>query len=109
MKALDDEYKLPSYTEEEIIENLNWAKMMGLRWLNAKLPELLGDSLTEEGKAKINAFINGESEKIKKIYENSTLDEKVRARIAYEKDPINILKKENLRGALDANNSGLFA
>lgn len=109
MEALDDEYKLPSYTEEEITEKLNWAKMMGLRWLNAKLPELLGDSLTEEGKTKINSFINGESEKIRKMYETSTLDDKVRARIAYEKDPINILKKEKLHGALDANNSGLFA
>ena len=42
------------------------------------------------------------------VFEDSTLAEKNWTRLKYLKDPINMLKKAKLDGALDCNDSGLF-
>lgn len=110
----DREYKLPTLTEEEIEELNDLHRVVGMHYMYGELLKM-----SESKYGKVNAFtielrklgielIKEENKKLTETYENSTLQSKLIKRMDYSLDPINKLKKAELDGALDANDSGLF-
>ena len=111
---LDREYKKPDFLEEEIDEMNDLHAIMGMQIMHSDILKILESELGKVHAVTIavrkagNDFISKRRDCVDEDYKNSTLQSKLSARIDYESDPINMLKKAKLDGALDCYDSGLF-